>query len=192
MSHPKLQLARVEVDIDGDITGLFHMNAEKSRVLVSLEFARLAAAARSSDGIGFNEYFDLAEQVFRTSNSRSMKRRSMIHPGSGLPSSVKDVIRKEVPPIIGQDPIEIRWDTFVDDSFFRVDREQNTLWINKRYRKMLLGDKHGGLNDLPLVKALLYLLVADSFEGEYHGARDKDNIELWQSVLTTAVQAERR
>ncbi|MFI5937862.1 ATP-binding protein [Actinoplanes sp. NPDC051494] len=191
-SHPKLQLARVEVNIDGDVAGMFHMNAEKSRVLVSLEFARLAAAARSSDGMSFNDYFDLAEQVYRSANSRTMKRRSMIPPGSGLPPSVKDVIRKEIPPILGHEPIEIRWETFPDDSFFRVDREHNTLWLNKRYRKMLLGDKHGGLNDLPLIKALLYLLVADSFEGEYHGARDKDNIELWQSVLTSAVQAERR
>ncbi|SBT68539.1 Histidine kinase-, DNA gyrase B-, and HSP90-like ATPase [Micromonospora sediminicola] len=192
VAHAKLQLARVEVDIDGDVAGMFHMNAEKSRVLVGLEFSRLAAAARSSDGTSFNDYFDLAEQVYRTANARSMKRTPMIHPGSGLPSTVKDVIRKEVPPIVGRDPIEIRWATFVDDSFFRVDREQSTLWLNKRYRKMLLGGKHGGLNDLPLVKSLLYLLVADSFEGNYHGARDKDNIELWQSVLTTAVQAERR
>jgi hypothetical protein len=191
-SHPRLQLARVEVDIDGDVTGLFHMNAEKSRVLVGLEFSRLAAAARSSGGMGFDEFFDRAEQVYRTANARSMKRRPMIHPGSGLPSTVKEIIRKEVPPLVGQDPIDIRWDTFVDDAFFRVDRDRHTLWLNKRYRKMLLGGKHSGLNDLPLVKALLYLLVADSFDGEYHGPRDKDNIELWQSVLTTAVQAERR
>jgi hypothetical protein len=180
------------VNIDGDVAGMFHMNAEKSRVLVGLEFSRLAAAARSPDGTSFNEYFDSAEQVYRTATARSMKRTPMIHPGSGLPSTVKEVIRKEVPAVLGHGPIEIRWTTFADDSFFRVDREQSTLWLNKRYRNMLLGGKHGGLNDLPLVKALLYLLVADSFEGNYHGARDKDNIDLWQSVLTTAVQAERR
>ncbi len=192
VSHPRLQLARTEIEIDSDVIGLFHMNAEKSRVLVGLEFSRLAAAARSADGMGFSDYFDLAEKVYKTANARSMRRKAMIHPGSGLPSTVKDIIKQEVPPIAGQEAIEIRWDTFVDDSFFRVDREQRTLWLNKRYRKMLLGGKHGGLNDLPLVKSLLYLLVAETFEGEYHGSRDKDNIELWQTVLTTAVQAERR
>jgi hypothetical protein len=57
---------------------------------------------------------------------------------------------------------------------------------------MLLGGKHGGLNDLPLVKSLLYLLVANVFEGDYFGPRDKDNLDLWQTILTTAVQAERQ
>jgi hypothetical protein len=43
-----------------------------------------------------------------------------------------------------------------------------------------------------LVKSLLYLLVENVFEGEYLGSRDKDNIELWQTILTEAVQAERQ
>jgi hypothetical protein len=188
----RLQLARVEVDIDGDETGLFKMNPEKSRVQVGPEFAMLAAAATSSDGTTLNGYLDVAEQVFRISQTRSAKRTSMIHPGSGLPPRVRSTIEKEIPELRGEEPIDIRWDVFTNDSFFRVDRDKRTLWLNKRYRTMLLGGKHGGLNDLPLLKSLLYLLVASVFEGDYLGPRDKDNIELWQTILTTAVQAERQ
>jgi Histidine kinase-, DNA gyrase B-, and HSP90-like ATPase len=188
----RLQLARIEVDIDGDVTGLFHMNPEKSRVQVGPEFAGLAASASSTDGTTLNSYLDAAEEVYRISQTRIAKRKSLIHPSTGLPPRVRSVISNEIPGLRGEDPIQIRWELFTDDTFFKVDREAHTLWLNKRYRKMLLGGKHGGLNDLPLVKSLLYLLVAEMFEGDYLGPRDKDNLDLWQTILTTAVQAERQ
>jgi hypothetical protein len=46
------------------------------------------------------------------------------------------------------------------------------------------------VNDTPLLKALLYLLIEDVFEGEHLGPKDKDNIELWQEVLTAAAKDE--
>ncbi|MEU8390369.1 ATP-binding protein [Micromonospora sp. NPDC048843] len=190
--HRRLQLARVEVEIDDDLIGLFQMNPEKSRVLVGPEFARLAAAARSPGGLSLSEYLDIAEQVYKISNARSAKRAPMIHPGVGLPPRVRATIQQEVPAIRGEQPIDIRWNTFTDDSFFHLDRDERTLWLNKRYRKLLLGGKHGGLNDLPLLKSLLYLLLSNTFEGDYLGSRDKDNIDLWQTILTAAVQAERQ
>lgn len=188
----RLQLARVEVLISDKVVGLFHMNPEKSRVLVGPEFAQLAAAAHSADGVTLNDYLAIAEQVFKTTNARSAKRAPMIYPGAGLPPGVRAAIQREIPEMRGESPIDIRWDTFDDDSFFEVDRDNQTLWLNKRYRAMLLGGKHGGLNDLPLVKSLLYLLVENLFEGSHLGPKDKDNIELWQTILTTAVQAERQ
>ena len=189
----RLQLARVEVNIDGDVTGLFQMNPEKSRVQVGPEFARLAAAALGSDGTTLTSYLDIAEQVYRTSQARSAKRTPMIHPGAGLPPRVRSTIENEVPGLRVEKPIDIKWKDFVDDdTFFKVDRDSQVLWLNRRYRQMLLGGKHAGLNDVPLIKSLLYLLAANVFEGDYLGPRDKDNIELWQKILTTAVQAERQ
>lgn len=188
----RLQLARVEVNIDGDVTGLFQMNPEKSRVQVGPEFARLAAAATAPDGTTLSSYLDAAEQAYRTSRSRTAKRTAMIHPGAGLPPRVRSTIEKEVPGLRGEKPIDIKWDDFTDDTFFKVDRDNGVLRLNRRYRRMLLGGKHAGANDVPLIKSLLYLLVANVFEGDYLGPRDKDNIELWQTILTTAVQAERK
>lgn len=188
----RLQLARIQVDIGGDAHGLLQMNPEKSRVQVGPEFAHLAASAIAADGTTINSYLDQAEQVFRVAATHSAKRKAMIYPGSGLPPRVRGTIQNEIPALRGETPIDIRWTTFEDDSFFGIDRDEQTLWLNKRYRKMLLGGKHGGLNDLPLVKSLLYLLVENVFEGEYFGSRDKDNIELWQTILTAAVQAERK
>jgi hypothetical protein len=188
----KLQLARVAIEIGDGAAGLFRMNAEKSRVITGPEFARLAASAQTVEGLPLDSYFEAAREVYKTSQMRSAKRKAMIYPGTGLPPRVKKTIAQEIPALRGEAPIDIRWETFTDDSFFQIDREQHTLWLNKRYRKMLLGGKHGGLNDLPLLKSLLYLLFENMFEGDYLGPRDKDNIDLWQTVLTAAVQAERQ
>jgi hypothetical protein len=189
---PRLQLARVEIEINDEIAGLFRMNPEKSKVLISPEFSEICENARADDGTSLSGYLDVAEDVFRTSKKRSSERRRMIHPGSGFPRGLKNAIKSEIPALNNHDAIDIRWRQFTDDTFFEVDRENNTLWLNKRYRKMLLGGKHGGLNDLPLIKTLLYLLMENVFEGQFLGARDKDNVDLWQELLTIAVRAERQ
>lgn len=186
----RLQLARVEVEVEDDIVGLFRMNPEKSKVLVGPEFARVCESARSTHGVSLSGYFDIAEQVFRKSRERSRARKSMIQAGTGFPPRVRSVLHNEIPMIHGEDPIDIRWQRFSDQSFFHIDREERTIWLNKKYRKALLGGRRGGLNDVPVLKALLYLLMEDVFEGDFLGARDKDNIDLWQEVLTSAARAE--
>ncbi len=190
-SHARLQLARVEVEIDGDVETLFQMNPEKSRVQVRPGFSQACADAVADDGTTFDDYFQLVEGLFQESRKRDQSRKAMIPPGRGFSPSLRGTIEREIP-AADADPIDIRWDDFEGDAFFEIDREEQTIWLNKRYRKMLLGDRHGGLNDLPLLKTLVYLLMEDVFKGDYLGPRDKDNVELWKSLLTTAVQAERR
>jgi hypothetical protein len=190
--HTRLQHARVEIEINDQISGLFRMNPEKSKVLVGPEFAEICETARADDGISLSSYLATAEEVYRTSRKRSNARRKMLHPGYGFAPGLKDSIRNEIPALNEHETISIRWRQFTSDAFFEVDRDGYTLWLNKRYRKMLLGGKHGGLNDLPLIKTLLYLLMETVFEGQFLGARDKDNIDLWQELLTIAVRAERQ
>ena len=73
--------------------------------------------------------------------------------------------------------------------FLDVDLPTKTLWLNSRYRT-LFAPEGGSLNDAPVMKALLYLLTHHVFEGQHLGARDKDDIALWKSVLGAAVLAE--
>ncbi|OXM49346.1 ATP-binding protein [Amycolatopsis alba] len=189
--HPKLQLARVEVEIDRDAEALLRMNPEKSRVQVRPEFSHACESARAEDGTSFSDYFAQAVRVYEAGNKRRKTRKPMIRPGRGFSPGLRDTIDAEIE-ALGADPVDIRWRDFDDDRFFDIDRTEQTIWLNKRYRKMLLGDRHAGLNDLPLLKTMIYLLMEDVFQGDYLGSRDKDNIELWKSLLTTAVRAERR
>lgn len=187
--EPALQLARVVVDIDDDILGLFQMNPEKSRVITGPDFTSLAESARAGDGSSLADYLQDAEQAYRKSRRRSRARKPMIPPGKGFPPRLRGVIEDEIPVIPGRDGLHVKWRRFDNDSFFDVDRTAGTLWLNQQYRPEPTGQRHT-VNDTPLLKALLYLLIEDVFEGEHLGPKDKDNIELWQEVLTAAAKDE--
>ena len=181
----RLQLARVEINIDGDVSRLFQMNPEKSRVLAGPEFTGLAEKARSEDGVTFKTYLQEAEDKFRESRQRSRSRASVIPPGKGFAPQLRRAIEDELPLIAGETPIDLRWKRMYSNDFFEIDRDNRTLWLNLKYRGEATGERHS-INDAPLLKALLYLLMEDVFKGEFLGPRDKDNIELWQEILIAA------
>ncbi|MBM2617044.1 ATP-binding protein [Actinoplanes sp. LDG1-06] len=186
----KLQLARASVDIDGDLAGMFVMNPEKSRVTAGADFAPAVTAARADDGTTMSDYLRAAEEMWSTSNQRATaQRRAVIPPGKGLNPKVVREILDELPQLPA-DSLNILWAKFDSDDFFEVDRATQTLRLNNRYRAAILGGRRGGLNDVPLLKATLFLLVENVFQGAHLGARDKDNIELWQNILTAAARAE--
>ncbi|MEV2247593.1 ATP-binding protein [Streptomyces sp. NPDC049970] len=187
----RLRLARVEIDIEDDAIGLFKMNPEKSKVSVGAKFAYLCEEARAEDQTTLAEYLKVAETAFRDSRKRTMQRKRMIPPGRGLSPPLKKAIEREIPLLEDEESINIRWAAFADESFFRIDRDNRTLWLNDSYRTTLLGGRRGGLNDMPVLKALLYILMEDLFQGEYLGSKDKDNLEMWQELLTVAAQGEK-
>ncbi|HZN73653.1 MAG TPA: ATP-binding protein [Micromonosporaceae bacterium] len=187
----KLQLARVAVDIDGDVCGLFVMNPEKSRVSAGPHFAQMISSARAADGTTIGDYLQAAEAIWVKANQRvTAQRTAVLPPGRGLHPQVCREIRDELPQR-NDKPLNILWKPFAGDDFFEIDRAAGTLWINHTYRRALLGGRRGGLNDLPLIKALLFLLTEQMFEGSHLGPRDKDNIELWREILTAAAKAEK-
>lgn len=184
---PVLQLARVAVDIDDDVVGLFQMNAEKSRVLTSSEFALLAEGARADDGTTFPEYLEQAGDAYRRSRRRVRARKSMLPPGKGFAPTLRKAIESEIPLLEREEGISIRWGRLRDGLFFEVDRDSRILWLNQRFRPDRRAQRYS-VNDAPLLKALLYLLAGNLFEGEYLGPKDRDNIDLWQAVLTAAAE----
>jgi hypothetical protein len=187
----RLQLARVAIDVGGDVAGVFRLNPEKSRVTAGPLFGRLVAAARADDGTDIGQYLKAAEDAWVVTNRRSTaKRPAVLPPGRGLHPAVSREIRQELPQH-NEEPLNIMWKRLPGDDFIEVDRESRTLWLNDIYRRALLGGRRGGLNDLPVLKSLLFLLIENVFEGVHLGARDKDNIDLWTAVLTAAAKAEK-
>jgi len=192
VAHPErhLQLARIAVDIDDSMASMFVMNPEKTRVETRTSFAASVEVARGPGDFSLVAYLHDATQTFKASRKRTRTRPRVIPPGRGLAPKVRKTIGVELDFVPGEDPLDIRWADFTDDSFFEVDREEHVLWLNKAYRWAVIGERDASLNDAPLVKALLYLLMEDLFRGAYLGAKDKDQIELWQAVLTAAARSE--
>jgi Histidine kinase-, DNA gyrase B-, and HSP90-like ATPase len=185
----QLSLARVAVDIDGDLERMVSLKPEKNGIEVGADFSRAIWSAETSDGAGVREFIDEARGVLKASNRRTRRRSPVMPPGAGFPPRVRRAFERELP-IRDEEPVEIRWQELKGDEFFEVDRELNVLWLNSRYRKGIAGGRRGALNDSPVVKALMFLLMEEIFSGQNMGPRDKDNVEIWQAVLTAAAREE--
>jgi hypothetical protein len=185
--HPErnLQLARIEVDIPSGTNSLFSMNAEKTRVETAAAFAPLALEARDDKGT----FIDDAKATFRESQKRRRERPKVVAPGKGFARQVRAAIAEEYDFLPGES-LAVRWEDLGDDSFFDIDRDGMIIRLNKRYRAAVLGGANATPNDAPMVKALVYLLVEESFRGAFLGAKGKDKLAIWQAVLTAAARAE--
>ena len=187
--HRRRRLARARIEI-ADHLEHFVMSSEKSSVQIKPDLVRAIETAQASDGTTFLDYLERAEEAFRQANKRSTKRAAVLPPGQGIAPKVKRALERELDFLPGEEPLRIRWELLPPGDFLDVDREGRTLWLNTRYREAILKGTRGGVNDAPLVKALLYLLFEDIFRGTFYGPKDKDNVSLWQEVLSAAAEAE--
>ena len=185
------RLARVAVDIENHLD-VFSMSVEKSGVHMVADLVQAVEKAVSEDGTTFAEYLTDAEEAFRESNRRVRTRSPILPPGQGISPRVKRALSREMDFIEGEDPLRIRWKRIPDGDFAEVDRRERTLWLNSDYREAILKGTPGGVNDAPLLKALLFLLYEDIFRGVAFGPKDKDNVSLWLDVLTAAAEEEQR
>lgn len=193
LSHPdkQLNLARVAVHISGDIETMLVLKPEKNGIEVGPAFVPAVHDARSKDGATFASYLEIARGTLKEANRRRRVRAAMLPAGRGFDPRVRRAFKNEFPQK-DEDPVDIRWRRLAGDDFFLIDRESSTLWLNSAYRTSLAGGRTGTLNDLPVVKALLFLLVENIFAGQNLGPRDRDNLEVWQEILTAAAKAETR
>ncbi len=192
-SESESRLARVAIDIPDSMLHVFRMNPEKTKVETGPAFSAAVDRATTIDGnsLGaWQQYLLDAAETFTLSRKRKRERAKVVPPGRGFAPRVRKAVGRELEFLMGEEPIGIRWEDLGGDDFFHIDREEQTIWLNKAYRSAVIGDRNSGLNDAPLVKTLLYLLVENLFHGAFLGAKDRDNIELWSAILGAAAKAE--
>lgn len=182
-SSSKRRLARVRIEGDAIGSGLT-MNAEKQGLRFSPDYSAAIHRARAADGTDFQSFLADAESVQVQASKRNRARPPAVMPEKGFAPGLRRVISDELPSK-NQPPLDIRWSPLPEGDFFDVDLHDMTLRLNDRYRRLFVPGR-AGLNDAPVLKAALYLLAHDLFEGEYLGPRDKDRIALYQAVLTEA------
>ena len=189
----RFQLARVEVDVDDRLVAHLQMNPEKTHIDASEAFIHAVEVAQSGE-FDLRSYCENASTRLREARKKAGTRRPVVPPGRGFAPAVREAIGSELEFLPGAERIDITWMDFnkLTDSgpFFRIDWDNRQIWLDKRYRWAVTGDRGASLNDAPLLKAALYLLLNNLFEGEHLGARQKDNVELWGTILAAAAQAE--
>lgn len=189
--HKSYRLARVAVDIEHHLD-VFAMSMEKAGVQLLPDVVHAIEEAKALDGTTLRDYLDDAASAYKDSNARVRKRTPILPPGQGIHPRIKRAIERENTLLAGEEPLRIRWKPLSDEDFLDVDRPNRTLWLNARYRPAVLSGKTGGVNDAPLVKALLFLIFEDLFRGQAMGAKDKENLQVWNEILTAAAQTQQR
>ncbi|MCP2297260.1 hypothetical protein APR11_003692 [Nocardia amikacinitolerans] len=186
-----LALARIDVDLPAASADVFRLSVKKEGVEATPEFAAALEEAKDSDGRRFTDYIADAQLTYREARKRAgTTRKAVIPPGVGFAAAVRETIEEELPLIPGEQPIAIQWRKLAGDVFFELDRDQRVISLNRRFRAAILGGRRGSLNDAPVLKSLLYLILHPVFESEFSGPRVKDNLQLWQAILLSAARAE--
>ncbi|EYR63016.1 histidine kinase [Actinotalea ferrariae CF5-4] len=186
------KLARVSIDADG-LDGLVQLNPEKSGTQFSTALAHALAQATSgvgNDAVSFEDYLNAAEDVLVQSKKRTHKRKPVVQPDRGFAEGVRRAIGEELDFHADEDPVEVRWKRLPTGTFFEIDRPLRTLWLNLLYRD-LFSPGQKGLNDAPLVKALMFLLAQDHFAGTQYSSAKRDEAAVWQAVLGAAAEEEK-
>ncbi|MFB7717404.1 ATP-binding protein [Nocardia sp. NPDC056100] len=186
-----LALARVAVELPARTSDAFRLTVKKDGVDVSPDFIAALDNAVDENGLTFVEYMSAADARYRDARRRAgVERKAVIPPGEGIAPAVREAISEELPYLIGEEPITVRWQLLDGDTFFDIDREERTILLNLRYRAAILGGRGGSLDDIPVIKSLLYLMLNEVFQRERSGVRERDNLALWQSILVAAARAE--
>lgn len=186
---PRLHLARVAVEIDDCLESYLSMNPEKTQIRASEAFIHAVEAAQSND-FDLPSYYGDAIATRLVSRRPAGSRQPVVPPGRGFAPLVRHTIDDELEYLPGFEPIHILWQDFEDDAFMDINLEESVIRLNRHYRWAVTGDRGTSLNDAPLLKAALYLLFNDLFQGQYLGAREKDNVKFWGSILAAAARVE--
>ncbi|WP_329025536.1 ATP-binding protein [Streptomyces sp. NBC_01423] len=187
-----LALARIAVDLPSAPNDVFNLTVKKDGVTVTPAFARGLEQAVDAAGHAFAAYVQEAALTYREAARRATEpqRKAVLPAGKGMDPKLRRTLRDELPELEGEDPIAFRWDSLPQDVFFELDREHREVRLNREYRQVLNGGRRGGLNDAPVIKSMLYLMVNEIFQKERVRAVHTDNVALWNSVLVTAARCE--
>jgi hypothetical protein len=189
LTDADLQLARVAIEVDSRMSG-WRMSPQKTRVEWDASVSQTITQAVGEDGTTWARYLDEARAAYKRARAGHSRRRKTIAPGKGFSPLLRRALGDTFEHVPGQAPIEIRWRRFIDDTFIEVDRDTRTIWLNQSYRHLVNGGLQGSLNDAPLLKAAIYLLAENLFQGHFLGAKDKDDLTVLQEILTAGAQAE--
>lgn len=182
------EFARIVLECDEAIAAHVTINPEKSGVEFDAELRMAISAAVAADGSTFRDYLESAEASSRASRRRSRRPITLSELRRGLSPDLRETLSETVT-YSEHGSIEMRWKALTDGKLVEIDLERRTLWLNVRHRKAL-GSTAGEADDLPLIKMLLLLLYSRFFEGAMLGAREKDELLVWEELIDAALDEE--
>jgi hypothetical protein len=191
-AEPHSSLARVAVDLDPSLDLQMSLDVKKSGIELPPALLSSIMDAKASDGTAFSEYISIANNTYRT---RSLTDKELpLVPAAGMPMEMREIFLKvlRLPQTSRHRRINFEWEILEPDLVFWIDRDNDTLLLNSRYRKDLLHGLPGSSTDVPAIKCLLFILSQDAFRSERMGGRIRQQLKLANLMLCLAVKRERK
>lgn len=182
-----LMFARVALDLSVEMENHVTINPEKVGTTFDDELRGALLRARADDGTTLSSFRDDAKQAAKVARQRVASPIEAPQPGQGMPESVKDAFATNTEPNDAL-PVDVRWRLLPDDQVYEVDVDDNALVLNARHRPAMVGRKSLDINDAPLIKSLLLLLLDDHFLGTGSGAKRRREAAAWQAILLAAIR----
>ncbi|MEU0312301.1 ATP-binding protein [Nocardioides sp. NPDC006273] len=182
-----LIFARVAFDLSVEMEHHVTINPEKVGTTFDDELRGALLRARGADGTTLGSFREDAKQAARVARQRTATPIEAPRPGHGIPLLVKDAFAENTEPNDAL-AVDVKWAVLPDDVVYRVDVDKHKLLLNARYREPIVGRRSLALDDAPLVKSLLLLLLEDHFVGTGSGARKRREDAAWQAILLAAIR----
>jgi hypothetical protein len=176
-------LARVAIELTPDFDAEFRLNVQKSALDVPEQFR----AALDAAGCPMGRYIRRAEEVYR--KKIDVEEDFIPVPGKGFGGAVR---RRAASYLAGRKApkhdINVLWRNLAADRFFVIDRDDGNIILNKLYREDVLCGLPSTLNDAPVVKILLFMLLRDDLLRERESKRFMERLEEINELLMLAVR----
>lgn len=188
LATPRVDLAfaRVAFDLTPEMENHVTINPEKVGTTFDDELRGALVRARTTDGTTLASFREDAKHAAKLARQRTASPVEAPLPGDGLPTSVKDAFAMHTEPNVAF-PIDIRWSLLPEEQVYDIDIQNHRLILNARYRSTAVGHKSLDIDDAPLIKSLLLLLLGDHFVGTGGGAKKKREEAAWQAILLAAI-----
>ncbi len=190
-TEPHSSLARIAIDVDPKFDVDLSLDVKKVQIQLPPAVLKAIQQAKSSSGLEFKKYLSIAQDTYRT--KPVLPGDLPLIPTHGLPAEVRALLLDELR-IAGTKrhrELSLVWTNLDDNEFFRLDRDNDTLYLNRSFRTALLHGLAGSSADIPVVKCLLFFALEDALASERMSSNIRKRTDRINRILAKAVRYER-
>lgn len=149
-----------------------------------------ALKAARSESKRFADLLADAEQAYRDQKPVNRIRHGLV-PQSGLTQALSKRFERVLgEPEDDEDLVHFVWVPMSDHTFFDVDPETNTVFLNSIYREAVLYGNRGSSGGAPLVKTLVMLLCKEDMGRQNRVKAHVTKLAIFNELLVEAVRTQ--
>lgn len=182
-SDPHLSLARVSIELSMEFDADFRLNVQKSALDAPESFRNALDLADCPLGM----FVKRADEVYRQKTIGETTFVPVL--GRGFPAKLrKKGSAKLTSAKSAKHEINIFWAKLPIAKFFTIDKAGGNIILNVAYRKRILNGNSAGLNDAPVLKILLFLLLREDLLRERNSKQVLSRIDTINDLLLLSLQ----